>query len=120
MSLEQAIEISIIIAGAIGTIIGVIKDKKNSKKTKKLENVVTFAQIVQQLPEIICEVEKLLPSTDSVKYGTQKLALALNKVEMICLKSNVTFDKSAFTFEIEKILSTPQKGDEKHENESSK
>lgn len=110
MTIEQIIDICLIAIGAAGTIIGIVKGKKSSTKTKKLEKVVTFAQLVQRLPEIICKVERLLPSTSEVKFGEQKLELALKEVEMECLKNNVEYDEKAFTYEIEKILETPQKG----------
>ena len=86
--------------GIIGYVISIIARKKN-----KSEKLVDLAKIVQKLPEFITEAEKIFGAGN----GTAKMAYVLNKVQIECLKNNVTYNEDQFKGEIENILTTPEK-----------
>ena len=105
---------------AITTVFAVIKylqAKRSSKSAKataeeneKLRKVNTLAKIIQQIPELVSKAEKLFPTTGETKFGPQKLEYVLKELQILCMEQNIQYQENEFTFEIEKILSTPQKG----------
>ena len=85
----------------VTSIIAVVNFFKSNKKTKTLK----LAQILQKLPNIINQVEKLIGRGS----GEVKRSLVLNQIQMLCLQNDIDFVEEDFIAEIEKILSTPQK-----------
>ena len=93
--------------------------KETAKENEKLRKVNTLAKIIQQIPELVSKAERLFPTTGEIKFGPQKLEYVLKELQILCMEANIEYQESEFTYEIEKILETPQKGDNKHENASS-
>ena len=127
MLAEKIYNYSSLAITAVTTIFAIIKylqAKKCSKSAKataeeneKLRKVNTLAKIIQQIPELVSKAEKLFPTTGETKFGPQKLEYVLKELQILCMEQNIEYQENEFTFEIEKILSTPQKGDA---NEKSK
>lgn len=119
--LETIYNYGTLAVAVISTTIAVIKfiqAKKNSnsvevknEENSKLKKVLELAKIVQQIPELVCKAEILFPSTNEVKFGTQKLTYVLMEIEKLCIKSDVEFNEKDFIYEIEKILETPTKSE---------
>lgn len=106
----------------ITTIIAIIKlvqARKSSGENEKLKRVNTLAKIIQKIPDFISKAEELFPSTGEVKFGPQKLEYVLKELQILCMQENIEYQESAFTYEIEKILETPQKGGDNSENADS-
>lgn len=94
------------IAGAAVSLLAVIvRLVYDYKRNGALSASVKLATIVQTLPSLISEAEKIFGS----KSGAAKLSYVLNRVEINCLRNNVDFNLDDFTYEVERILSTPQK-----------
>lgn len=94
------------IAGAAVSLFAVIvRLVYDYKRNGTLSASVKLATIVQTLPALIVEAEKIFGSGN----GAAKLAHVLNRVELSCLRSGVEFNADDFSYEVEKILSTPQK-----------
>jgi len=91
----------------IATIYAILCNNKKAKKQKLVE----IAKISQKTLEYICEAEQIF----GTKQGNSKLAFVLNKIEMECIKKHVEFDENDWKVEIEKILKTPQKKEQKDE-----
>lgn len=94
------------------------RKKKNTsnelaEQVIRLQEVNNIAKILQKLPELINKAEKTFPSGDIGKFGPAKLMWVLGEVEKLCLKHEVEYNEDQFTVEIEKILETPQKKEEK-------
>lgn len=89
--------------------------KSVSEENEKLRKVNTLAKIIQQIPSLISKAEELFPSTGEYKFGTQKLEYVLKELQILCMTENIEYQETAFTYEIEKILETPQKGDKADE-----
>ena len=125
--LEKIVNYASLGATAISTIIAFVKfaQAKTSKRqvkattqeNEKLRKVNTLAKIIQQIPELISKAEKLFPTTGETKFGPQKLEYVLKELQILCMQQNIEYQETEFTYEIEKILSTPQKGEV---NETSK
>ena len=96
------------------------KAKETAEENEKLRKVNTLAKIIQKIPELISKAEKLFPTNGEIKFGAQKLEYVLKELKILCMEEDIEYLETEFTYEIEKILETPQKGDEKNENESSK
>ena len=115
MTIEQIIYYASIAIGAIVTVISCFTTKKSKKavNTIKAENtsllqVNSLAKIVQKIPDYVNQAEKLFPSDGEFKFGAQKLAWVLQKIEIDCIYANIDFHEREFVFEIKRILSTPQ------------
>lgn len=87
--------------GVITTIISIIISKSKTKS----EKLVQIAKIAQKLTGYIAEAETIF----GAGTGTAKMAYALNKVQMDCLRSKVDYNEEQWKEEIENILTTPQK-----------
>ena len=121
MLAEKIYNYSSLAITAVTTIFAIIKylqAKRSSKSAKataeeneKLRKVNTLAKIIQQIPELVSKAEKLFPTTGETKFGPQKLEYVLKELQILCMEQNIEYQENEFTFEIEKILSTPQKGD---------
>lgn len=110
--------LAITIVTTIIAIVKLVQAKKSSGEAKataeeneKLRQVNTLAKIVQQIPSLITKAEELFPSVGEYKFGAQKLEYVLRELQILCMQANIEYQESEFTYEIEKILSTPQKGD---------
>lgn len=118
--------LAITIITTVIAIVKLVQAKKSSgeaqtatEENEKLRKVLALAQIVQQIPSLISKAEELFPSTGEYKFGPQKLEYVLKELQILCMEKNIEYQENALTYEIEKILETPQKGDEANENESS-
>lgn len=119
--LEKIINYASLGATAVSTLIAFIKfaqankskgiAKARAEEIKKLRKVNTLAKIVQQIPELVQKAEKLFPSTGETKFGPQKLEYVLRELKILCMEQDIEYQETEFTYEIEKILSTPQKGE---------
>lgn len=85
--------------------------KKTAEENERLRQVVTLAQIVQKIPDFISKAEELFPSTGELKFGPQKLEYVLRELQILCMQKGIDFKEQELTYEIEKILETPQKGE---------
>lgn len=72
-----------------------VRKKRNSSLYK----------VVQKIPSFIAEAESCLGSS----HGVQKLVYVLAKIQSECVMNGVKYDEEAFKYEVENILSTPQK-----------
>lgn len=118
--LEKIINYASLAATGISTIVAFIKfaqankskgiAKARAEEIEKLRKVNTLAKIIQQIPDLVQKAEKLFPSSGDVKFGPQKLEYVLRELKILCMEQNIDYLETEFTFEIEKILSTPQKG----------
>lgn len=72
------------------------------RKARKSE---TLVRIVSSIPEIISQVESVLPNG----FGDVKLGFVLRQIEKLCIASRVPFDKLYMTEQVEKVLSAPTK-----------
>lgn len=123
--LEKIVNYASLGATAISTIIAFIKFaqaksskrqvKETTEENNKLRKVNTLAKIIQQIPELISKAEKLFPSTGDIKFGPQKLEYVLRELQILCMQENIEYQETEFTYEIEKILCTPQKGEKNEE-----
>lgn len=64
-----------------------------------------FVKIVSQIPEIVSQVESVLPNG----FGNVKLGYVLRQLEKLCNSSHVVFDKLYMSEQVEKVLSAPSK-----------
>lgn len=129
MPVEQACNIASVAIAGISTLVAFIKvvqAKKSSGKANataeennKLRKVNTLAKIIQKIPELISKAEKLFPSNGEIKFGPQKLEYVLKELQILCMEQDIEYQETEFTYEIEKILETPQKGEKSNANESS-
>ena len=65
-------------------------------------------KVVQKIPSFIAEAESCLGSS----HGVQKLVYVLAKIQNECVLNGVKYDEEAFKYEVEQVLSTPQKKQE--------
>lgn len=105
--LERIITISSGAAAAITTIISILANIKKNKKGK----IVQLAKICQKISNYINEAEKIFGSGT----GSAKLAYVLNKVQIECITNKVEYNEDQWKGEIERTLSTPQKKENKNE-----
>lgn len=104
-------EIATIISSAIAglsIIINIIIFIKKQKTNKSLSSAIAengCAEIFNKLPNFITEAEQIF----GAGTGIAKLAYVLNKVQMECIKLNITYDEEATKKQIETILATPEK-----------
>ena len=80
---------------------------KEQNKTKKANQVVNLAKVIQKIPEHVCAAEELIGPGN----GEKKLLIVLEKIKLDCLKLQVDYEaqEEDLKVEIEKILDAPQK-----------
>ena len=98
-------EIITTITGLAITTVSIIVAITKGLKTGKTQKIVQYAKIVKKIPDYINEAEQVLGE----KQGAAKLQYVLNKVHIECLQNDINFVELDIAYEIEKILSTPQK-----------
>lgn len=84
----------------------------NQEELAKYKSFVELAKIVQKIPELVSRAERLFPSTDDTKYGPAKLEYVLKELQILCISNSVEYQEAALKYEIEKVLSTPQRKEE--------
>lgn len=104
---------------AVTTVTSIVLYFKSRSKAKTIsdydselsayKNTVELAKIVQKIPNIINKAEELFPTTGDTKYGPAKLDYVLKEIQILCIKNSVEYVEDAFKYEVEQILSTPQK-----------
>lgn len=112
----EYVTFGITLASTAAAIVVYIKSKFTAKTAKekeelltKYKNFVELAKIVQKIPEYISKAEKLFPSTDTAKYGAAKLEYVLKELQLLCISNSIEYQEEALIYEIEKVLSTPQR-----------
>ena len=104
-------EIMLIVSSGIAllsivfNIIIYIKKAKLAKQNGITLEENAISEIINKLPKFIADAEQIFGSGT----GLAKLSYVLDKVQLECVKSNVTFDERYMTEQIENILSTPEK-----------
>lgn len=90
-------------------ILSVIFVSKSSKRSRALASLVDLASIVQKIPDYINQAESMF----GAERGAAKLSYVLQCLQLACLEADVSFEayKDQLVFEIESVLSTPQKKD---------
>lgn len=74
-----------------------------TKKYSTKDGLLKFAEILQDVPGLIIEAEKMLGSGT----GAAKLQYVLNKIHLKCLENNVKYTEIDVVKTVETILSTP-------------
>lgn len=93
-------------------VIAKVWGNKSSKTKTEAKKKIEITKIIQKLPEYINEAEKVL----GTGTGLAKLNYVLNYIHVDCLDAGIEFLKDQWQYEVENILSTPQKkGDQEHE-----
>lgn len=102
--IKLAISGGVVILTLICSIIKILKEKN---KTKKANQIVNLAKVLQKIPEHVCAAEELIGPGN----GEKKLLIVLEKIKLDCLKLQVDYEaqEENLKVEIEKILDTPQK-----------
>lgn len=90
---EKIISLALLLVSFISSLAFARKEQK----TKSL------LQIVSQIPEIVSQIESLMPNG----FGDVKLGFVLRSIEKLCASSHVTFDKAFMTEQVEKVLAAP-------------
>lgn len=90
---------------AISQTITAVKQFKLARKNKTLQQKLSLAQVLQQLPKRINEAEEAVGE----KHGDLKKSLVLKETQIDCASRGLCFDMHGFSNEIENILDTPQK-----------
>lgn len=99
--IEQITTIISLAISAISIIAAIIQTIRKGKKSKTVE----LAKVVQKIPEFIKEAEEIIGNGK----GIAKLSYVMNKIQLQCQLSGITYQEQAFKEEVEKILETPQK-----------
>lgn len=89
--------------------------KNANTTTEKVRLLNKYAQIVQQIPELITEAEQ----TVGTGNGALKKTLVLQKIQLLCAEMGITYKNEEFSAEVEKVLETPQKKDTECKNVNS-
>lgn len=90
---------------AISQTLTAVKQIKLAKRNKNLQQKLSLAQVLQQLPNSINKAEEIVGE----KHGALKKSLVLKDAQIDCSARGLDFDLPGFSNEIEKILDTPQK-----------
>ena len=93
------------IASLAITAVSIIVAITKGLKTGKSQKIVDYAKIVKKIPDYINEAEQVLGE----KQGAAKLQYVLNKLHIECLQNEVEYIELDLMYEVEKILTTPQK-----------
>ena len=108
MDLTQIVQIVGSSAGIIITIIiAIIKIRNANTTTEKVRIINKYAQIIQQIPEMIKNAETSVGNGN----GALKKTLVLQQIQLLCAEKGIDYKNEEFSQEIEKILETPQKKD---------
>ena len=106
MGIEQWIQLAISIVAIIATIVtAIIKVHNANTKTEKVRLINKYAQIIQQIPTIITDIETQVGAGN----GALKKTLVLQKIQLLCAEMGIKYQNEEFSTEVEKILETPQK-----------
>jgi len=92
---ETIISIFLLLVSFVSTIATLRKARRSEAR----------AEIVAQIPEIVAQIESLLPNG----FGDVKLGFVLRQLEKLCSAARVSFDKSYMTEQVEKVLAAPSK-----------
>lgn len=119
MSISEIGQLVALLWSVITTVFAVIlyfKKRKTGQTKEETENTLSIIQglynISQNIPKYISDAEAIFKGD---KLGVARLSYVLQQIKVDCMEHGVTYDEDNYKQQIENIMSTPQKKDNKTE-----
>lgn len=100
---ETIVSIFLLLVSFVSTVATLCKARRSEAR----------AEIVSKVPEIVDQIESVLPNG----FGDVKLGLVLRQIEKLCRASRVPFDEVFMSKQVEKVLAAPTKKKNKSDKE---